>query len=150
MSHAEALLPVDVTEIGQVTLLSDERCRSLLVSASAGHLALSRNALPLVVPVSCVLDGDALVVRARLGLVGKVPPRPGVVAFETAGTSINGGWRWEVLVQGHCESTDEGRGQKVPPELTLVDASLTTVLRIRIELLTGWQYGTSHPSLAHA
>ncbi|MGD0810075.1 MAG: pyridoxamine 5'-phosphate oxidase family protein [Acidimicrobiales bacterium] len=150
MSHAEALSPVEVTEFGQVPHLSDERCRSLLASASSGHLALSRSALPLVVPVTCVLDGDALLVRARLGLVGKVPPRPGVVAFETAGASISGVWRWEVLVQGHCESADEGLGPKIPPQLTLVDPSLTTVLRIRIELLTGWQYGTSHPSLAHA
>ena len=71
--------------MGKFPTLSDERCRSLLASASSGHLALSRSALPLVVPVTCVLDGDALLVRARLGLVGKVPPRPGVVAFETAG-----------------------------------------------------------------
>ncbi len=108
MSHAEALLPVEVPEFGQVPHLSDEGCRSLLASASGGHLALSQNALPFVVPVTCVLDGDALLVRAGLGLLGKVPPRPGVVAFETAGASINGGWRWEVLVQGHCESADEG------------------------------------------
>jgi hypothetical protein len=100
--------------------------------------------------VTCVLDGDALVVRARLGLVGKVPPRPGVVAFETAGASVNGGWRWEVLVQGHCELTDEGHAPKIPPQLALVDPSLTTVFRVRMELLTGWQYGTPHPSLAHA
>jgi len=148
MSHAQALVPVEVPAFGQVPRLSDERCRSLLASASSGHLALSQNALPLIVPVTCVLDGDALVVRAGLGLVGKVPVQPGVVAFETAGASINGGWRWEVLVQGHCELTDEGLAPKSPPQLTLVDSRRTTLLRIRMELLTGWQYGTAHPSLA--
>ncbi len=133
----------------QVPRLSAERCRSLLAGASAGHLALSHSALPLIVPVSCVFD-DALLVRANLGLVGKVPREPGVVAFETAGASSDGAWRWEVLVQGHCELTDEGVAPKSPPQLTLVDPSLTTVLRIHMELLTGWQYGTEHPYLANA
>ena len=83
--------------------------------------------------------------RAGLGLVGKVPREPGVVAFETAGASSDGTWRWEVLVQGHCELTDERVAPKALPQLTLVDPSLTTVLRIRIERLTGWQYGTFAP-----
>jgi hypothetical protein len=148
MSYAQALVPVDVPVFGQVRRLTDERCRSLLASASSGHLALSQSALPLIVPVSCVLDGDALVVRARLGLVGKVPLKPGVVAFETAAASINGGWRWEVLVQGHCELVDGGLAPKNPPQLALVDPSLTTVLWMRMERLTGWQYGTEHSSVA--
>jgi hypothetical protein len=148
MSHTQDLVPVEVPAFGQVPRLSDERCRSLLAGASQGHLALSRSALPLIVPVSCVLDGDALVVRAGLGLVGTVPRQPGVVAFETAGASSDGAWRWEVLVQGHCELTEEGLAPKNPPQLTLVDPTLTAVLRMRIERLAGWQYGPSHPSLA--
>src|SRR5271155_1584268 len=103
MSHAQALVPVEMPVSGQVPGLSDDRCHLLLASASSGHLALSYSALPLIVPVSCVLDADALFVRARLGLIGKVPREPGVVAFETAGASSDGAWRWEVLVQGHCE-----------------------------------------------
>jgi hypothetical protein len=150
MSHAQALVPVEVPVFGQVCRLSDECCRSLLASASSGHLALSHSALPLVVPVTCVLDGDALIVRAQLGLVGKVPREPGVVALETAGASSNGAWRWEVLVQGHCELADEGLTPKSPPQLTLVDPSLTTVLRMRMERLYGWHYGTERPSLAHS
>jgi len=147
MSHAQALVPVEVPVFDQVPALSDERCRLFLASASSGHLALSYSALPLILPVSCVLDGDALVVRARLGFVGKVPREPGVVAFETAGASSDGAWRWEVLVQGHCELTEEGVAPKSPPQLTLVDPALTTVLRMRIERLAGWQYGPSYPSL---
>jgi hypothetical protein len=134
---------------GQVPRLSDDRCHSLLASASSGHLALSLSALPLILPVSCVFDVDALFVRARLGLVSGVPREPGVVAFETAGTSIDGAWRWEVLVQGHCELTDEPAASKSPPQLALVDPGLTTVLRMRIERLTGWQYGPSYASLVH-
>jgi pyridoxamine 5'-phosphate oxidase-like protein len=146
MSHAKALLPLEVPGFGQVPPLSDERCRSILSSASSGYLALSQNALPFVVPVTCVIDGDALVVRTGLGLLGKVPLQPGVVAFETGGASIDGRSRWEVLVQGHCQLTHEGLVLKNPPQLTLVEPALTTVLRIRMELVTGWQYDAALPS----
>jgi hypothetical protein len=147
MSHAKALLPLEVPAFGQVPPLSDERCRSILSSASSGYLALSQNALPFVVPVTCVIDGDALVVRTGLGLLGKVPLQPGVVAFETGGASIDGRSRWEVLVQGHCELTHEGLVLESPPQLTLVEPALTTVLRIRMELITGWQYDAAPPAL---
>jgi hypothetical protein len=65
------------------------------------------------------------------------------VAFETSGASTDGESRWEVLVQGPCELTDEAQVPRIPPQLALVDPSLTTVLRIRAELVTGWQYGTA-------
>jgi hypothetical protein len=141
MSHAHALVPGEMPGFGQVPRLSEETCRSLLASASSGYLALSQSALPSVVPVTCVLDGDLLVVRAGPGLLGRAPLQPGVVAFATDGASTDGGSRWEVLVQGHCELTDERLAPKSPPQLTLVDPRLTTVLRVRTELITGWQYG---------
>ena len=141
MSHAHALLPGEMPVFGQVPRLSEEICRSFLASASSGYLALSQSALPSVVPVTCVLDGDLLVVRAGPGLLGRAPLQPGVVAFATDGASTDGGSRWEVLVQGHCELTDERFAPKSPPQLTLVDPRLTTVLRVRTELVTGWEYG---------
>jgi hypothetical protein len=141
MSHAYALLPGEMPVLGQVPRLSDEICRSLLASASSGYLALSQSALPSVVAVTCVLEGDVLVVRAGPGLLGRAPLQPGVVAFATDGASTDGGSRWEVLVQGHCEPTDERLEPKSPPQLTLVDPRLTTVLRVRTELVTGWEYG---------
>jgi len=109
-------------------------------------LALSQGALPLVVPVTCAVDGDDLLVRAGLGLIGKVPAQPGVVAFQTEGTSPGGSWWWEILVQGRAEVLDErrpGAGGKLPPPLPLVDQSMTTSLRIRMELFTGRQYGST-------
>lgn len=129
--------------VGELPRLSAECCRALLGRASSGHLALSQGALPLVVPVTCALDGDALVVRAGLGLLGRVPRHPGIVAFETSGTNPDGTWRWEVLVQGRAEVLTELAGVKAPPQLDLVESGLTTALRISMELVTGWQYGRS-------
>ena len=149
MSHAHALLPGEMPVFGQVPRLSEEICRSLLASASSGYLALSQSALPSVVPVTCVLAGEFLVVRAGPGLLGRAALQPGVVAFATDGSSTDGGSRWEVLVQGHCELTHEGLVLESPPQLTLVEAALTTVLRIRMELIAGWQYEAAPPSLVH-
>ena len=132
--------------VGQLPRLSAECCRALLGRASSGHLALSQGALPLVVPVTCTLAGERLIVRAGLGLLGRVPRHPGIVAFETAGTNPEGIWRWEVLVQGRAEVLTELVGDHAPPQLDLVDSDLTTVLCISMELVTGWQYGASIPS----
>jgi hypothetical protein len=137
------------TELGSGALprLSSERCCCLLARASWGHLALSQGALPLVVPVASAVDGDRLLVRAGIGLLGRVARHPGVVAFETSATSPDGTWRWEVLVQGHAEVLPEKPGAKVPPKLPLVDSALTTALCITMELVTGWQYGSPPTAL---
>jgi hypothetical protein len=147
MPQAHALVPGEMPAFGQVPRLSYEICRSLLADASSGYLALSQSALPFVVPVTCVLDGDVLVVRAGLGLLGRAPLQPGVVAFETDGESVDGTLRWEVLVQGHCEPTDDSVTPKSPPRLTFVAGRLTTVLRVRMELVTGWRYGAAPASV---
>jgi hypothetical protein len=91
--------------------------------------------------VTCALYGDRLLVRAGLGLLGRVPRQPGVVAFETSGTNEDGTWRWEVLVQGRADVVSEALGTGIPPSLALVDSELTTALCISMELVTGWQYG---------
>ena len=119
--------------------LSPERCRSLLGEATDGYLALSRGALPVVVPVSCSLDGGSLLVRAGPGLLDRVAAQPVVVAFGTTIPSADGSVRWEVLVQGRAElvrSTDND----VPPRLPLTKNELTTVFRLNLELLTGWEF----------
>ncbi|MHB1496454.1 MAG: pyridoxamine 5'-phosphate oxidase family protein [Acidimicrobiales bacterium] len=129
-SPAERLLPA--------------RCMQLLASASSGHLALSQGALPLVVPVTCSLDGGRLLVRAALGLLGASLGQPGVVAFHTGATSPDQSERWEVLVQGRAELHGREAPRQArrpnPPGLPLVAEDATVVLSVSIELVTGWQY----------
>lgn len=141
MPFTPVIEPVPVPAGGTTRRLGAERCRTLLAQASSGHLALSQGALPIVVPVTCAIDDEQLFVRAGLLLEGRAP-LPGVVAFQTGGTTLIDGCMWEVMVQGHAELLDESRISNRPPQLTLVDAGLTTVLRIGIELLRGWHYGT--------
>ena len=43
-------------------------------------------------------------------------------------------------MQGRAENVREAVTD-VPPRLPLINSSQTTVLRMTLELLTGWQYG---------
>ena len=70
-------------ELATPPRLSPERCRTLLREAKDGYLALSRGALPIVVPVSCALDDDALLGAGGAGSLDRVTAQPGVVAFGT-------------------------------------------------------------------
>jgi Pyridoxamine 5'-phosphate oxidase len=121
------------------TPLSPERCRTLLREAKDGYLALSRGALPIVLPVSCALDGESLLLRAGPGSLDRVTAQPGIVAFGTTVSSADR-CRSEVLVQGRAENVRDP-ATDVPPRLPLINSSLTTVFRVTLELLTGWQYG---------
>ena len=121
--------------------LAADRCRALLGGAVAGHLALSQGALPLVLPVTCAVDGEYLLVRAGVGLLGRAPFQPGIVAFQTAAGNFDHSGRWEVMVQGRAEVLEGPTGPIMPPGIPLVPDEFTTVLRVSMELVTGWQYG---------
>ena len=127
-------------ELAAPPRLSPERCRTLLNKAEDGYLALSRGALPIVLAVSCAVDGESLFVRAGPTSLDRVVGQPGVVAFATTILSGDGTSRWEVLVQGRAE-IEQGPAADVPPRLPLIDSGYTTVFRVTMELLTGWQYG---------
>lgn len=105
----------------------------------------------MVLPVTCCKEGDSLLVRAAVDVLGRAPAQPGIVAFAASGASADQGWRWEVVVQGRAAvvSTDlaftAGLQDAIPPDLPLLRGDLTTLLRISIELVSGWQYGTPIP-----
>jgi Pyridoxamine 5'-phosphate oxidase len=126
-------------ELATPPRLGPERCRALLAEATDGYLALSRGALPIVLPVTCALDGESLLVRAGPGSLDRLTPQPGVVAFGTTVPSPEGTCKWEVLVQGRAEIVHHPVSD-VPPRLAFVNSGLTTVFRVPLELLTGWEY----------
>ncbi|HTT91192.1 MAG TPA: pyridoxamine 5'-phosphate oxidase family protein [Acidimicrobiales bacterium] len=132
-------MPEAVLGLATPPRLSPERCRSLLAEATDGYLALSRGALPVVLPVTCALDGESLLVRAGPGSLDRITPHPGVVAFGTTIPSPDGARRWEVLVQGTAEAVRHPT-RDVPPRFPIISSSLTTVFRVTLDLLTGWEY----------
>ena len=165
MAICEPGIPEAALDLATPPRLSPDRCRSLLAEATDGYLALSRGALPVVLPVTCALDGESLLVRAGPGSLDRLSSQPGVVAFGTTipsdhgpsdhgpsdhgpsdhgpsdhGPSDHGPCRWEILVQGRAERVCHP-ASNVPPRFPLINSSLTTVFRVTLELLTGWEYG---------
>jgi nitroimidazol reductase NimA-like FMN-containing flavoprotein (pyridoxamine 5'-phosphate oxidase superfamily) len=132
--------PEMAVELAAPPRLSPQRCRDLLGEARDGYLALSRGALPVVVPVTCALGVESLLVRAGPGSLEGFVSQPGVVAFGTSIPGVDQTSRFEVLVQGRAELvSDPVTGS--PPRFPLVDNSLTIVFRVTLELVTGWQFG---------
>lgn len=89
--------------------------------------------------------------RAGPGFFGATAPQPGVVAFQTSFTSLDGTARWEVLVQGRAQPVT-GTSKPTPPSLELVTDEATTLLSVDMDLVSGWQYAApekSEPDSGH-
>ncbi|HTW10462.1 MAG TPA: hypothetical protein VME46_23355 [Acidimicrobiales bacterium] len=122
--------------------LPADRCLELLEGAVAGHLSLSWRSLPLTIPTTCGLSDKYLVVRFGSHWLGSAPPEMGIVAFQTAASGMSHSLRWEVQVQGHGAVVTEGPELDVPPALLLIANKYTTVVRISMELIAGWEYSS--------
>lgn len=81
-------------------VLGRDDCLSLLRTVPVGRLGLSVDALPVVLPVSFVVDQDRLVVRTSRGTKLDVALAGAVVAFEADDFDARTGDAWSVLVRG--------------------------------------------------
>jgi nitroimidazol reductase NimA-like FMN-containing flavoprotein (pyridoxamine 5'-phosphate oxidase superfamily) len=89
---------VEVDRNGLEVLDRDE-CLRLLATATIGRIAISRGALPMVLPVSYELRGDRVLLCARSGtaLAGATGA---VVAFEADAIDPQSHDGWSVMVVG--------------------------------------------------
>ena len=88
-------------------ILSREECLRLLGTVPIGRLVYAHRALPAVVPVNFVLDGDEILVRAGYGGALAAAIRGSVVAFEADAFDLAGHTGWSVAVTGQArEETD--------------------------------------------
>ncbi len=90
---------LDVDRAG-LEILDRVECLRLLATATIGRIAVSVRALPVILPVRFVLDGDRILVRAHAGTTLEAATRDAVVAFEAdaAGSGVDPDW--SVLVTG--------------------------------------------------
>ena len=82
----------------------------LLAAERLGRVGITVNALPVIVPVRYVLDGDEILFRATSGSVLDVGTRHTVVAFEADGIEPGTG-AWSVMATGMARhlAEDDGR-----------------------------------------
>ena len=99
--------------------LTPEEARSLLASSHVGHIGISSKALPQVVPVQYVVDGDNIVIRTHVGSALSDATHDSVVAFEVDGPPLPSVPTWSVHVNGVAvhvpdESIDSAASSALP------------------------------------
>jgi nitroimidazol reductase NimA-like FMN-containing flavoprotein (pyridoxamine 5'-phosphate oxidase superfamily) len=83
-----------------VTDLSSSACREKLEKAIIGRIAVSVDALPVVLPVNFAVVGDSIVIRTTVGTKLSAAAHHAVVAFEVDDYDEKSEVGWSVLVQG--------------------------------------------------
>ena len=87
-------------------ILDREECLRLLARANKGRVAISVQALPIILPVRFVVYDDRIVIRTSLGTTLDGATRGTVVAFQADGTESSSGRDWSVQVTGLATDSD--------------------------------------------
>jgi nitroimidazol reductase NimA-like FMN-containing flavoprotein (pyridoxamine 5'-phosphate oxidase superfamily) len=91
-------------------ILEREECLRLLAGGGTGRVALTVRALPAILPVRFVLDGERIVIRTGAASTLAAATRSAVVAFEADGRDDEPPAEWSVVATGlarHVTDDDE-------------------------------------------
>lgn len=81
-------------------VLDRAECFRLLARSSLGRVAVSVGALPVILPVNFLLDGDRILIRTGEGTKLAAAARNAVLAFEVDEADAFGHTGWSVSVTG--------------------------------------------------
>ncbi|TDC86765.1 pyridoxamine 5'-phosphate oxidase family protein [Actinomadura sp. 7K507] len=117
--------------------LTRAECHELMGTAPIGRIVFTEQALPAVLPVGFVLDGEDVVVCTPSGSTLVTAVRGAIVAFETDGFETGGATVWSVTVVGRARVVRDP-GERVRTALRPWTAAADTrFVRISCERLTG-------------
>ena len=133
--------------------IDEQECRALLATATIGRLALSYQALPIVLPVNFALYHDGILIRTGGGAKFEAACHQAVVAFEVDGFEILSHTGWSVLVQGRARvleapaELDDARQVGLTP---WANPEAEAYVKIGMDLVTGrrlgsWYWGPALP-----
>ena len=88
-------------------VLERDECIRRLRSVPIARIALSMQALPVILPVNFVVDGDEIVIRTNLGSKAEAALRGAVVALEADEYDTVGHTGWSVLVRGRTRLVED-------------------------------------------
>lgn len=130
------------------TLTRDE-CLSLLREMPVGRIALTVDALPVILPINYAVMDEAILFRTVPGTKLAAAARNAVVAFEVDSYEADGRSGWSVMVQGVAsEVTDRpssGAGFASAIEAWALDGEADHLVRIEPRLVSGRRFD-SHPA----
>ena len=121
--------------------LSRDECMTLLETASVGRVGVSVGAIPAVLPVNYVVDGETIVFRTVAGTKLDAALTNSVVAFEADSIEADREAGWSVLVRGVArEITDEealARVRRLPLRSWAFNGDADRFVSVDTELVTG-------------
>ena len=128
----------------RVLTLGPDDCRNLLATARIGRVVFTDRALPAVLPVTYVLDGDAVVIRTARGSRLERAADGGLFAFEVDEVDDVARVGWSVVVTGEAEIiTDEQDRQRLDAVLRAWVPGIKDVfIRIPMTIVTGRSIAT--------
>ena len=121
-------------------VLAPDECLRLLAGTRLGRVAISVNALPVILPVRFAVDHDEIFFRAPPGGVLAEATRQAVVAFQADGSEPGGG-SWSVLATGlarHLGDDDAHAPSSLPPWSSETDVFIA----LTPQLLSGRRLST--------
>jgi nitroimidazol reductase NimA-like FMN-containing flavoprotein (pyridoxamine 5'-phosphate oxidase superfamily) len=128
----------------EMRVLSRTECFELLESVPVGRVGTTSGALPVVLPVNFVLDGETVVFRTVTGTKLDAAVAGAVVAFECDGYDETGQFGWSVMLQGVAsEVTEPDRLAKLrglPLDPWALDGAAQRFVTIETTLVTGREF----------
>ena len=125
-------------------VLSADECVELLGLVPVGRIAVTVNALPVVLPVNFVVIDQAVVLRTVVGTKLAAATARAVVAFEVDDYEVDGRSGWSVLVQGVAsEVTDPvvlDRALLAGIDSWALDGRADRVVSITMDVVTGRRF----------
>ena len=137
-------------------LLTPSECLELLAQVEVGRIALSMDALPVILPVAFAVIDDQVHFRSIRDTKMDAAVDHRVVAFESGAYEPVAGTGWSVLIQGMAQMVDESdplwsaaAAFRQPSEPTPLDDQHRMV-RIRPGLVTGQRIRVTRPTTTTA
>ncbi|HVM08662.1 MAG TPA: pyridoxamine 5'-phosphate oxidase family protein [Acidimicrobiales bacterium] len=128
-------------------VLTRAECLDLLASSTFGRIALTSQALPLVLPVNYRYDGRSVVIRTNPGTKLDAATRHAVVAFEVDSIDPIYHCGWSVVVQGIARAVDDqdeiARLRQLPLS-TWMPAAPDSYVAISLDIVSGRRIPKAH------
>ncbi len=125
--------------VHRIRALDRDQCIRLLRVAQVGRVVFTDSALPAVLPVAYVLDGDTIVIRTAPDSRLARAARGSVMAFEA--DDVHGGFSdaWSVVVTGEASvEEDEDERRRLDPLLQAwAPGEKDAFIRIDLTVVTG-------------
>ena len=102
-------------EFSDTTILTKSECFERLSQVSLGRIAISIDALPVILPVHFVLSDESVLFPTVTGSILDSATTGTVVAFQADAQESLSGDFWSVLLQGIALSVSDGPGDTKEP-----------------------------------